>query len=343
MAGKRNFSQCLSHYFSVYLPGLRNVSQNTIYSYRDTFCLFLTFCKDFKHINLLKLNFEIFNSKLINEFMNWLEIERRNSISTLNQRLAAIRSFFRYAQCEFPQYFVAFEDILSIPFRKTEQTAVDYLPKEVLTKYLSLPDCNTISGRRDFALLCTLYDTGARVQELVDLKIKDVRLEEPPVIKLTGKGRKNRVVPIMPNTKEVLLNYLTERNLNNYSSFDMPLFVNRQNHKMTRAGIAYIVNKYAVKLEKQQDDLFSDITPHILRHSKAMHLLQANVNIIYIRDFLGHTDVKTTEIYARADTEMKRKALEKVQSLIPDKTNKSLWSDDKDLLNWLNSLGRNPE
>ena len=210
MAGKRNFSQCLSHYFSVYLPGLRNVSQNTIYSYRDTFCLFLTFCKDFKHINLLKLNFEIFNSKLINEFMNWLEIERRNSISTLNQRLAAIRSFFRYAQCEFPQYFVAFEDILSIPFRKTEQTAVDYLPKEVLTKYLSLPDCNTISGRRDFALLCTLYDTGARVQELVDLKIKDVRLEEPPVIKLTGKGRKTRVVPIMPNTKEVLLNYLTE-------------------------------------------------------------------------------------------------------------------------------------
>ena len=343
MAGKRNFSQCLSHYFSVYLPGLRNVSQNTIYSYRDTFCLFLTFCKDFKHINLLKLNFEIFNSKLINEFMNWLEIERRNSISTLNQRLAAIRSFFRYAQCEFPQYFVAFEDILSIPFRKTEQTAVDYLPKEVLTKYLSLPDCNTISGRRDFALLCTLYDTGARVQELVDLKIKDVRLEEPPVIKLTGKGRKTRVVPIMPNTKEVLLNYLTERNLNNSSSFDMPLFVNRQNHKMTRAGIAYIVNKYAVKLEKQQDDLFSDITPHILRHSKAMHLLQANVNIIYIRDFLGHTDVKTTEIYARADTEMKRKALEKVQSLIPDKTNKSLWSDDKDLLNWLNSLGRNPE
>lgn len=341
MRGKRNFSQCLSHYFSVYLPGLRNVSQNTILSYRDTFSLFLTFCKNSKCINLTKLDFDEINSDLINSFLVWLESERKNSISSINQRLAAIKGFFRYAQCEFPQYFMFFEDILDIPFRKYEKKQVNYLPKEILMEFLALPDCNTRTGRRDFALLCTLYDTGARVQEIVDLKVKDLRLEEPAVIKLTGKGRKTRIVPIMPKTQKVLENYLLEWNLNPFDSSDKPLFVNRQNHKLTRAGVSYIVNKYAVQLNKQEDALFSNITPHILRHSKAMHLLQADINMIYIRDFLGHTDVKTTEIYAWADTEMKRKALEKVHSSIPEKTNKSSWTDDKDLLKWLNSLGRN--
>ena len=145
----------------------------------------------------------------------------------------------------------------------------------------------------------------------------------------------------MKQTCEILKKYLSAWSWKPTERPDNPLFINHQGHKLTRPGVTYILNKYATKVESQSTA--KPLTPHILRHSKAMHLLRAGIDLHYIRDFLGHTDVKTTEIYARADTEMKRKALEKVQSLIPDKTNKSLWSDDKDLLNWLNSLGRNPE
>jgi site-specific recombinase XerD len=186
-------------------------------------------------------------------------------------------------------------------------------------------------------LLCTLYDTGARVQELIDLRACDVMLENPAVITLTGKGSKARRVPVMKNTAELLKRYLMEQNLDKQWKSQYPLFTNSQHNKLTKEGVAHIICKYADAARKTSLLIPTNIRPHMFRHSKAMHLLQAGVNLIYIRDFLGHVDLKTTEIYARADTETKRKALENaypdlVDSNLPD------WSKDEALLSWLSEL-----
>ena len=194
-----------------------------------------------------------------------------------------------------------------------------------------------MSGRRNLTLLSVLYDSGARVQELVDLKVGDVRLDDPPILTLTGKGRKKRQVPIMSNTKTLLRQYMDESSLTQEGKLDHPLFFNRQRSKMTRAGICYILNKYVSQAKAKSAIIPNDITPHVLRHSKAMLLLQSGVNLIYIRDFLGHADIATTEIYARTDTETKRKALEKAYPDIID-TPLPRWNKDEALLTWLTSL-----
>jgi site-specific recombinase XerD len=188
-------------------------------------------------------------------------------------------------------------------------------------------------------MLSVLYDTGARVQELVDLTVRNIRLENPAHITLTGKGDKSRQVPLLPKTVDLLRQYLAEMNLRTPDKLDYPVFTNNQKKKFTRAGVAYLLDKYA-KMARTYNQLIPEkVTPHMLRHTKAMHLLQADVNIIYIRDILGHVDVATTGVYARADTKMKRAALEKADdtklpSSIPP------WAKDQDLLNWLKNLGK---
>jgi len=186
-------------------------------------------------------------------------------------------------------------------------------------------------------LLSVLYDTGARVQELIDIKVCDVILDSTSVIILTGKGNKVRRVPLMKNTASLLQIYLSENDLKKQWKNQYPLFVNNQHNKLTRKRVAYILNKY-VKMARETSRIVPEhVSPHVLRHSKAMHLLQAGVNIIYIRDFLGHVDCKTTEIYSRADTETKRKAIENVH---PDIINCEMpdWNENKELLSWLSDL-----
>ena len=186
-------------------------------------------------------------------------------------------------------------------------------------------------------LMSVLYDTGARVQELIDLRVCDVILENPAVIILTGKGNKTRRVPLMKNMVLLLKNYLAENKLNKPWKNEHPLFINNQHRKLTKEGVAYIVAKYAESARQISTIVPPKVKVHMFRHSKAMHLLQAGVNLIYIRDFLGHVDLKTTEIYARADTETKRKAIENaypdlIDSNLPD------WCKDQALLSWLSEL-----
>jgi site-specific recombinase XerD len=203
---------------------------------------------------------------------------------------------------------------------------------------LKQPDKHTPKGRRDLTLISVLYDSGARVQELIDLKVRDVTLQEPAVITLTGKGNKTRRVPIMKNTASLLQNYLMENKLDNKpSKYENQLFFNNQNHKLTKEGVAYILSKYVTSARKKSRLIPTKVNVHMLRHSKAMHLLQAGVNLIYIRDFLGHVDIKTTEIYARADTETKRKAIENAYPNLIDK-NLPDWSKDQTLLSWLSTI-----
>jgi site-specific recombinase XerD len=200
---------------------------------------------------------------------------------------------------------------------------------------LQQPDYTTIKGRRDLALLSLLYDTGARVQEIIDLTPSMLRLDTPPVIKIIGKGNRARIVPMLDAQTGHLKNYILENRLDTASANMYPLFFNSRKEKLTRAGIHYIVQKYFKKaLEENKMLLPEKISCHSLRHSKAMHLLQAGVNLVYIRDILGHVSVQTTEIYARADSKQKRKALEKAYvNVNPNETAK--WTKNESLMMWL--------
>ena len=332
-----DFAKYLTDFLAGYLPMQKNVSKNTIRSYRDAFKLLLHYCQDIKGIPVERLTLDNLSSEWIVGFLTWLETDRKCSISTRNQRLAALHSFFRYVQAEEPAGLFHFQKITAIPIKKAKKTVVGYLTPEAMKFLLEQPDKHTAKGRRDLTLMSVLYDTGARVQELIDLKVCDVTLQTPAIIALTGKGNKTRRVPIMKSTASLLQNYILENKLNEPWKNTYPLFINNQHHKLTKEGVSYIISKYVASARKISTLVPEKVNNHMFRHSKAMHLLQAGVNLIYIRDFLGHVDLKTTEIYARADTEMKRKAVENVY---PDLIDSSLpdWSKDQPLLSWLAEL-----
>jgi integrase/recombinase XerD len=333
-----DFARYLTQYLSSYLPGQRNVSAHTITSYRDTFKLLLTFCHDERGISPDCLTLAHIDDDLIRSFLAWIEEIRKCSIATRNQRLAAIHAFFRYVQTETPERLLMHQRILAIPLKKTGKPAVAYLTTEALEAILQQPDRTIPAGRRDLLVLTVLYDSGARVSELINLLVRDVRLTQPATITLKGKGRKVRHVPLMSGTASLIKNYLEERRLHVAYRLDHPLFFNSRHQKLTRVGVSYIINKYVKAVRKQTTILLPDkVSPHTFRHSKAMHLVQINTNLIYIRDFLGHASVTTSEIYARADDRMKRLALEKAYSpTVADDL--PSWQEDKNLLSWLQRL-----
>ena len=332
-----NFAKYLTEFLSVYLPSQKNVSKNTIHSYRDTFKLVINFCKEIKNISSEQITLDTLSSELITDFLEWIEANRKCSISTRNQRLAAIHSFFRYVQAEEPSGIFHFQKVTAIPIKRAKKAVIEHLTPEAIKLLLEQPDKYNSRGRRDLVLMSTLYDSGARVQELIDIRICDVTLQSPAILTLTGKGNKVRRVPIMKNTALLLQNYILENKLDKPWKNEYPLFINNQHRKLTKEGVAHIVSKYTASARKTSSIIPSKVKVHMFRHSKAMHLLQAGVNLIYIRDFLGHVDLKTTEIYARVDTELKRKAIENaypdlIESNLPD------WSKDQALLSWLAEL-----
>lgn len=288
-----DFAFALSNYFD-YLHTRKNVSLNTIASYKTTFKLFLIFLDSQLKITTQKIRLRDFTCDNISNFLDWLSKERGNSIPTQNQRLAALHAFSKYLQSEHPDKLLQFQKILEIPQKRFEKKGLDYLMPEMMAKLLEIPDKTTKRGRRDLTLLSVLYDSAARVSELCDLRVRDVRFSETPILILTGKGNKTRSVPIMPNTVKLLKKYVTENQLDVRSSPDSPLFSNQKGMKLSRSGINYIVQKYVSYLEKHFSQLPQVISPHIFRHTKAMHLYQSGIDIIYIRNFLGHIDIKTT-------------------------------------------------
>jgi len=329
----------LQQFLAEYLPGQRNLSANTIQSYSTTFALLLRYCREERGLVIERLRLDEVTATLLEDFLTWLERTRHNAIATRNQRLAALHAFFRYVQTEAPARVLECQRILALPVKRRPRPAMGYLTVDEVRVILAQPDQAIPDGRRDAVLLSLLYDTGARVQELVDLTVRHIRVETPAVVTLTGKGRKTRHVPLMTRTTALIEAYLGERRLMAPGRLDHPVFYNRQGHKLTRAGITYLVHKYVELARAVCSSLPNTVTPHTFRHSKAMHLLQANVNLIYIRDLLGHTDIRTTEVYARADTEMKRQALEKLQQDVTP-TAESSWQEDSELLDWLQNLCR---
>lgn len=334
-----DFAMLVNQFIMEYLVAARDLSPNTVLSYRDSIVLLITFMSNVHGKRPEALEIADITAERVEEFLGWLESERTNSPSTRNIRLAAIHSLFRYLCSQRPEHIFHSQQILSIPVKKTAQTEVTYLDTAQTEKLLAAPDATTAKGKRDLALLCLLYDSGCRVQELADVRMSDIRFTVPPQVTLTGKGRKTRTVPLMKETAAILRNYIDCYSLDTPRWADMPLFFNHREEKLTRQGITYILQKYA------EDAGIGKITPHILRHSKAVHLTEADINPVYIRDFLGHTDLKVTQIYSKASVKMKRDAIEKLagqktplpetDSLVKTKN----WVDDKELMSWLNSLG----
>ena len=337
---KTDLPYYVTNFFAIYLPGQKNLSKNTIASYAATFKLFFTFCKDRKNILPERLKLSMLNEPLITEFLDWLESDRNCSITTRNQRLVSLHSFFRFVLVKDPTCMDAFVTILKIPYKKTTKTVVPYLSEEQMKILLAQPDGKSWSGFRDKVMLSVLYDSGARVQELADLRVKDVRTEAPAVITLHGKGDKSRQVPIMSSTAELLKNYLEKyKPVSGIAKGDQPLFINQKKQSLSRWGISYIINKYVDKAKDVPGfKVDFNITPHVFRHSKAVHMVRAGLNLIYIRDFLGHVDCCMTEIYARIDTEAKRTAIEKACKDIFPKEKTIDWTADEDLMSFLETL-----
>lgn len=332
-----NFSVHVTNFLTHYLAAQRNLSPNTIKAYRDVFILLLRFCRDVRNIALERLSLAQIDASLVEAFLDHLANDRHAAIRTQNHRLAALHAFFRYVQSEVPERLLQSQQILAIPLRRHARSNVGYLSKEYLAQILAQPDLHTGAGRRDAVLLSVLYDTGARVQELIDLSAGDVRLDPPPQVRLMGKGRKMRAVPLMDATVELLRDHRRDNNLDRPEHADKPLFQNRQGGRLSRSGVRYLLQKYVQPVRRDHPGFTQPVSPHSLRHTKGMHLLQSGVPLEIIRDFLGHVDVKTTEIYARANLEMKRKALEKVTDVTPLPKIPS-WKQNKTLLEWLHSL-----
>jgi len=334
-----SFAHLLTKFFSNYLPGHRNVSKNTIYSYRDTFSKLFAFFRDVQHVSPEKLSFASFSRTAIEDFLIWLENDCGNGISTRNQRLTALRSFFHFVQVECPEHLLLCKDILdNTRHKKCAKPVIQYLNKTQLTRLLSQPDTSSSDGRRDLAILSVLYDSAARVQELCDLTVGSVRTEPPVTLTLIGKGRKSRYLSLTEKSEAILLGYMAENGLCDPNRKYEPLFKNRQGNKLTRGGISYILKKYVDKANRDNvDSIPSKLTPHCMRHSKAMHMLEAGINIVYIRDFLDHEDLVTTQVYAKANPEVKRAALE---SAYRDEHTPPApsWNDDPSLIMFLKRL-----
>lgn len=331
-----DFAVSLRRFLTSYLAGLRGYSPNTIVSYRDAFKLLICYFRDQQNIPPERLTLELIDAAAITGFLDWLRTSRANSASTANQRLAAIDSFCSWMQTQDPARMACYQDILAIPASRQDQPAVVHLSVEQTRHLLAAPDRSTRAGRRDATLLATLYDTAARVQELADLRVRDIRLDGPAMACLTGKGRKSRHVPIDVNTTALLAAYLSEQHLDRPGREDHPVFVNQHRSKLSRGGIAWILGKYQTRAD---DPALADthLSPHILRHSRAMHLYDSGVPLPYIRDILGHADLATTEIYARASTEAKRKALEAVYDDVVT-ADLAEWNQNPELLDWLANL-----
>ena len=332
----------LSKFLTDHLAGERDLSPQTIASYRDAIKLLLTWFRDVQATPPEKLRLADLDRERVLAFLDWLEAERGNSPATRNQRLAVIKSFARYTAIERPEFLDQATQIIAVKQKKTPATDMGYLTGDEVKALLAAPDPATRRGLRDTVLLSTLYDTAARVQEICDLNTADVRAARPMLVTLHGKGSKTRRVPLMDPTARLLQDYLDRRTRHPGVGADAdPLFQGPQQTRLTRWAVTKLLAKHVQSLRRRDPGYAPglNITPHVIRRTRAMHLLKAGVNVIYIRDLLGHADVSTTEIYARADPETKRKAIENAyESLTPEPL--PSWTADRDLLEWLDQICR---
>lgn len=335
---KTDFAIYLNKFLTDYLVNTRGSSVQTIDSYRYTFIYLLEYYLDKKNIPADKVTLADIDYDSIIEFYKWLESERKNSVATRNQRQSAFNSFIKFLMYERPEYLSEFQRLLGIPLKKTVTHEISYLKTEGVKALIEQIPINQHNGLRDYVMLMLLYTTGIRVSELIQIKVKDVSLTPPSTLLVHGKGKKSRFVPLLSDTLPIINRYMKSMHYNQTADIDEWLFLNHMNEKFTRQGVCYIIRKYADKARKEHPDLIPpDMSPHKMRHTAAMELVSSGVDLIYIRDILGHVSVSTTEIYAKADSKLKRAAIEAAsKELVPAQDAK--WEEDSSLKEWLMTI-----
>lgn len=335
----KNLGKEFENFFTRYLIAERGISQHTLRSYRDAFVLLIDYFDKIKRISPERLSLEHFTKDNITSYLDWIESNGCSS-ATRNIRCAAIKSFVNYLIFNDPIHMAQWQLISSIKAKKTVKDTFSHLTVEAMTKLLENIDLSTSRGRRDHVILSILYYSGARAQELADLTPSSIRLSEPYVIELLGKGSKKRCVPLDVDIIKLLKSYMREFSLDRPERNRHPLFFNTWGEKLTTAGLKYIIDKHVNPVRIIYPELFPEkISPHSFRHSRAMHLLQSGVNIVILRDMLGYVSIQTTEIYARVDSKQKRDAILNAYKAIgrvePEKTS---WEKDPKLKSFLKRL-----
>lgn len=329
-----SFPLLLHAFFHDWLVQQRNIARHTILSYRDSWRLFLRFVATRKSKSVAQLDLMDLTATEVLAFLQHVEQERKVSIGTRNCRLAALRSFFGFLADREPLASAQCAEVLRIPTKRAPQPAICYLEENEISAILAQPDRSTIEGQRDHVLLAVLYNTGARIQEALNLSPQAMRLQSPCQVRLFGKGRKERICPLWPETVELLKALLKRQPRGN----DESIFVNRYGNPLGAAGVRFKLNKYVCAAAKSVPSLTGKrVSPHTFRHSTAVSLVAAGVDVTVIRSWLGHASLDTTNHYARASTETKRRALEKVGESV--RTAKlPRWKRDVELMAWLDSL-----
>jgi integrase/recombinase XerD len=326
------FSTVVQDFFTNRLANEKNVSARTIASYRDTFRLLLRYAEKHRKKSPIDLSFADLDAPFVLGFLNDLEKTRGNSARTRNSRLAAIRSFMKYASFRDPSSLQIVQSVLAIPLKRFRRPLLGFLSRDEIGAILAAPDASTWSGHRDQILLRTMYNTGARVSEIASMRVSDVSLGTGSHVSIMGKGRKERTIPLWRSTRDALKHWLPRLS----GDGNGPLFSNRHGDHISRSGVENRLRVAIATATKKCPSLINRrISPHTIRHTTAMHLLQSGVDITVIALWLGHESPSTTHQYVEADLAMKERALKKLQEL-PKASMRYRASDP--LLTFLNTL-----
>lgn len=338
-----DFFEFVRRFLLVYLPKQRCFSKNTIKSYKQTLNLFIKYMKVIKSVPVAKLSFACIDQDAILDFLEWLETTRQCSANTRNQRLMALRSFFQYAGINDCEQTALYLRICDIPKKQTHGKVVDFLSETAYSALLQQPSLTKAKGLRDLFFLTLMYDTAARCSELLDMKICDLRIDTRyPIAYLHGKGHKTRTVPLLEDTVKQCKVYLRKFHPDEDKQSDAPLFytiIHGMKQNISTDTIASFLSKYAHMAKATCPEMPERIHPHMIRHTRAMHLYKKGLPLDLLSQFLGHSQIETTLIYAYADTEMKRKAIQKADIVrkirsVPDE----IWANNEAMILKLSGL-----
>ena len=338
MTRQTDFAISLNKFLTDHLPNKRGSSPKTIDSYRYSFIFLLEYYEEVHGIKPEQFKLSAITYERLSEYYEWLQKTRHSSVSTRNQRQAAINSFIRFVMHERPEYLNECQRILGIPVKKAPHKEISYLKTAGVSALMETVDTSKTNGMRDYVMLMLLYTTGIRVSELIALRIRDVSLQAPYTIIVHGKGNKSRYVPLLKEAVPILQRYLDECSTVRPCDANRWLFMNHMKKQFSRQGISHIIRKYGDLARKNHPELIpEDLSPHKMRHTAAMELVNSGVDLIYIRDMLGHVSVRSTEIYARTDAKLKREAIEAAsREIVPPE--EAVWGNDKGLKSWLKSF-----
>jgi len=328
----QEFWKYVRNYLTVYLPRIRCLSPRTIDSYRQSISMYCTFLKEQSSLEFSKVSFEHVTRDSVIKFIRWLRV-RNCEGSTCNLRISSLKSLLKYCADEDISIYSVYQEVKKIPLMKAAIRPVEYMSEIALKALLAQPDIRTVKGIRNRMIIILLYDTATRVQELVDMKVSDLHLwTKNPFVIVTGKGGKARSIPLMTKTVAHLKEYLRRFHTISDDGTSKPLFYSIKTglpHMLSTDTISVILKNYGEKARCTCPEVPHRVHPHLIRHTRAMHLYKSGLPLSYLAEFLGHVNVNTTDIYASADIDMLHDALKKTDPELEDEI--PLWKDEENL------------